>query len=197
MKDHKIEYLNLADLQPYDRNARLHSDRQVEQLAASIREFGFNNPILIDADMNIIAGHARHAAAQALEMEHVPCIRLGHLTPEQARLYVIADNRLAESGSSWDWGLLKLEFEELQLTAPELDLGLTGFEPDYVIGVDGGGEDWKPNLSPDTAGKTYSEDDVGGARDGLDNRYNDRKLSKVGLREVACPHCGESFEIEL
>jgi len=120
----KIENLPTADLIPYAMNSRTHSADQVGQIAASIKEFGFTNPVLIDADNGIIAGHGRLLAAQKLKLKEVPCIRLGHLTEAQKRAYVIADNKLALN-AGWDEDALKAELERLQ--EEDFDIGLTGF----------------------------------------------------------------------
>ena len=121
----KIEILPAADLVPYARNSRTHDDAQVAQIAASIKEFGFTNPILIDEDGGIIAGHGRLSAARKLGIDEVPCLRLGHLTDAQKRAYVIADNRLALN-AGWDEEMLKVEFAELGDLG--FDLELTGFD---------------------------------------------------------------------
>lgn len=120
----KLEYLAVADLIPYARNSRTHSEEQVSQIAGSIREFGFTNPVLIDKDGTIVAGHGRVMAARKLEIDKVPCIRLGHLTPAQIRAYVIADNKLALN-AGWDEQMLKSEIESIREDG--IDLGLTGF----------------------------------------------------------------------
>jgi DNA modification methylase len=109
----KIEQIPTEKLIPYARNAKKHDAAQVSKLAGSIREFGFNNPVLIDKDNGIIAGHGRVMAAQKLELKTVPCIRLGHLTDTQRRAYILADNRLAEVNSGWDEELLKLEIKDI------------------------------------------------------------------------------------
>jgi DNA modification methylase len=127
-----IERLALEALVPYARNARTHSDAQVAQIAASIREFGFCNPVLIDAAGGIIAGHGRVLAARQLGMAEVPCIRLGHLTEVQRRAYVIADNKLALN-AGWDEDLLALELSALRIE--EFDLGLTGFDLGELDGL--------------------------------------------------------------
>ena len=119
-----IERLNIADLIPYAANARTHSDKQVDQIATSIREFGFTNPVLIDANGTIVAGHGRVMAARKLGMKTVPCIRLGYLTPAQVRAYVIADNKLALN-AGWDDELLAAELKEL--AGSGFDIVLTGF----------------------------------------------------------------------
>jgi len=109
----KIETIKTAELIPYARNAKLHSKEQVASIAASIQEFGFNNPVLIDADNGIIAGHGRVMAAEKLGLEKVPCIRLNHLTENQKRAYIIADNRLAETGCSWSQEILLSEVQAI------------------------------------------------------------------------------------
>ena len=102
----------VEDLIPYDKNPRTHSPTQIERIAASITEFGFTNPILVDEDLNVIAGHGRLMAAQALELDVVPTIKLGRLTKAQRRAYVIADNQIALN-SGWDDDLLQSELNEL------------------------------------------------------------------------------------
>src|SRR5438309_11594322 len=114
-----------AALIPYARNARTHSDQQVAQIAASIREFGFTNPVLIDEEDGIIAGDGRVRAAHLLGLDEVPCIVLAHLTPTQRRAYVLADNKLALN-AGWDLEMLSLEIGELGEAG--FDLSLTGFD---------------------------------------------------------------------
>lgn len=109
-----IKYRNVGDIKGYDRNARTHSDEHVAQIAASIEEFGFNNPVLIDETGTIIAGHGRLAAAQRLGMGSVPCVVLAHLTDTLRRAYILADNKLALN-AGWDVLMLQSEIEELQL----------------------------------------------------------------------------------
>jgi len=117
----KIEQWPTAKLLPYARNARTHSDDQVAQIAASIAEFGFTNPILAGSDGVIIAGHGRLAAAQKLGLDAVPVVVLDHLSPTQRRAYVLADNKLALN-AGWDTDLLKLELSDLKEVGADLDL---------------------------------------------------------------------------
>jgi len=124
-----LEAIQIDALIPYARNSRTHSDAQVAQIAASIKEFGFTNPVLIDGGGGIIAGHGRVLAARKLGLTDVPCIRLDHLTDAQKRAYVIADNRLALN-SGWDTEMLKVEFADLQELG--FDLELTGFDMDEI-----------------------------------------------------------------
>jgi DNA modification methylase len=121
----KIEQLPTADLIPYARNTRTHSPEQVAQIAGSIREFGFTNPVLIDGENGIIAGHGRVMAASKLGLAKVPCIRLAHLTDTQKRAYIIADNKLALN-AGWDEEMLALELGELM--DEDFDLSLIGFD---------------------------------------------------------------------
>jgi ParB-like nuclease domain len=127
----------VAALRPAERNARTHSKSQIAQIAASIRAFGFVNPVLVDGGNRIIAGHGRVAAAARLGMAQVPTLRVDHLTPAQIRAYMIADNRIAEL-AGWDKEILALEFGELVTIDGDLDLAVTGFahaEIDLMIGA--------------------------------------------------------------
>jgi DNA modification methylase len=125
----QIERVAIAALIPYVRNSRTHSDAQVAQIAASIREFGFTNPVLLDEANGIIAGHGRVLAARKLGMQDVPAIRLAHLTEAQKRAYVIADNKLALN-AGWDEELLRLELKDLQDL--NFDVALTGFSTEEL-----------------------------------------------------------------
>lgn len=120
---------SLADLIPYARNSRTHSEAQVAKIAASIREFGFLNPVIVDGDKGIIAGHGRVLAAKKLKLEAVPVIEASHLTDAQRRAYIIADNRLALD-AGWDEEMLRVEFAELADLG--FDLELTGFGLDEI-----------------------------------------------------------------
>jgi len=128
----QIEQTKTSDLLPYARNSRTHSDAQVAQIAASIREFGFTNPILVDQENQIIAGHGRVLAAMKLKLDEVPCIRLSHLSESQKRAYVIADNKLALN-AGWDDELLALEIKDLQDS--DFDISLLGFEDDELAKI--------------------------------------------------------------
>jgi len=121
----KVVTKAVADLIPYVRNSRTHSDAQVAQIAASIKEFGWTNPILIDGENGIIAGHGRLLAARKLGQDKVPTIELGHLSEAQKRAYVIADNQLALN-AGWDTSMLTLELGDLK--AEGFDLELLGFD---------------------------------------------------------------------
>jgi ParB/RepB/Spo0J family partition protein len=112
MPNLQVEYLAISDLKPNPRNARLHSQKQLHQIAASITEFGFNVPVLIDSGKVIIAGHGRVEAARKLGMETVPVLRIDHLTNEQKRAFALADNKIALN-STWDLENLQLDMKEL------------------------------------------------------------------------------------
>ena len=122
-----IEYIALEDLKSNPRNARTHSKKQVRQIAKSIMAFGFINPVLLNKDNMIIAGHGRVAAARLLKLPQVPTIRLENLTPDQVRAYVLADNRLAEQ-AGWDESILAIELQHLLTIDGDFDVTVTGFE---------------------------------------------------------------------
>ena len=164
----QIEQLKVGDLIPYVNNSRTHSDEQVMQVASSIKEFGFTNPILIDDDGGIIAGHGRLMAAKKLGLVDVPCIRLGHLSEAQRKAYVIADNQLAIN-SEWDLDLLKIELEELDNF--DFDLKLLGFDIDELNKIIKGA-DFEP----------ATEDEQG-------------KLDELDPKWCQCPHCGKEFDL--
>ncbi len=130
-----LEDLAPETLRPHPRNARTHSRKQVKQIARSIKRFGFTNPVLIDGENLIIAGHGRVEAALQLQMRSVPCLRVDHLSPAEIRAYMIADNQIALN-AGWDEELLGLELKELQTIDADFDLELTGFsiaEIDHLI----------------------------------------------------------------
>jgi ParB-like chromosome segregation protein Spo0J len=127
-----IKAAQVADLIPYARNSRTHSEEQITQIAASIKEFGFLNPVIIDGENGIIAGHGRVMAAKKLGMTEVPCVEASHLTDAQRRAYIIADNKLALN-AGWDYEILRVEFEELSETNFNLDL--TGFDNQELLKI--------------------------------------------------------------
>ena len=120
-----IKYKTTEQLIPYALNSRTHSESQIAQLAASIREFGFTNPVLLDGENGILAGHGRVMAARLLKLENVPTIEISHLTPTQKKAYVIADNKLALN-AGWDMDILGLEIEELKNC--DFEIELLGFD---------------------------------------------------------------------
>lgn len=158
---------NIKDLIPYAKNSRTHSEIQVNQIASSIKEFGFTNPVIIDENNGIIAGHGRILAANKLKMTEVPCMQVSGWSEAQKKAYVIADNKLALN-AGWDEQMLKLELTELQ--GLDFDLDLTGFTA---------GEIYDLNLERNfDAG---IEDDQG-------------KLDELAPKIVNCPHCNKDFD---
>lgn len=121
----ELKLVDIDKLIPYANNARTHSDEQIEQIQLSIREFGFVNPILVDRDFNIIAGHGRLLAAKAEGLSKIPCVPVEHLTEAQRKAYMIADNRLAEK-AGWDMDILRVELDELR--GMDFNIELTGFD---------------------------------------------------------------------
>jgi DNA modification methylase len=174
----QITQRNVTDLIPYARNSRTHSDEQVAQIAASIKEFGWTNPILVDADGSIIAGHGRLLAARKLGYDEVPTIELGHLTPAQKKAYVIADNQLALN-AGWDTELLMLELQELQDC--DFDLDLLGFDPKELDKL----------LEPEQVEGLTDEDAVPDAPDEPKTRLGD--IYQLGGHRLMC---GDSTSID-
>ena len=180
MKESAIEYLKASELRPYPRNARTHSRKQIRQIADSIRQFGFTNPLLIDSQNVILAGHGRLAAAKSIGLEQIPCVRLEGMTAQQKRAYVLADNKLALN-AGWDEELLALELQNLMELDLDFDIGITGFSIAEIDGLMGG-------LSPQDAGDP--EDD----RIPADN--GEPPVTRLGDIWELGPHrliCGDSL----
>ena len=127
MADLQIIPKTTGELRPYSRNARTHTPKQIAEIAASIKSFGFNNPVLIDNDNGIVAGHGRVEAAKLLGLATVPTIRLEHLSDAQKRAYILADNKLAEK-AGWDREILAIELQNLMAFELDFDISVTGFE---------------------------------------------------------------------
>lgn len=125
----KVENRSIDDIKESNYNSRIHSEAQIEKIAASMEEFGFLNPIIIDEEDEIIAGHGRFLAAKHLNLEEVPTIRLTHLTDDKKRAFIIADNKIALSGE-WDYDMLKEEFDEI--IKSELSIDLLGFNSKFI-----------------------------------------------------------------
>ena len=156
----------VSDLIPYARNSRTHSEVQINKIASSIKEFGFLNPVLIDKDNGIIAGHGRVMAAQKLGLKEVPVLQIGHLSETQKRAYIIADNRLALD-AGWDDEMLRVEIAELEDLG--FNLELTGFELGEITNI---------NLD----GESLTSDD------------DDFKEVDIEQMECICPKCGFEFD---
>jgi len=167
----KIEQISPDKLIPYINNARTHSQHQVAQVAASIREFGFTNPVLIDKDNGVIAGHGRIQAAQKLGLKEVPCIRLEHLTAAQKKAYIIADNKHALN-AGWNEELLALELAELGDMG--FDLELTGFELDEIDELLG-----EEDENPYTNKVTIPVYEPTGEKPAISEMFDDFKANKL------------------
>jgi len=128
----KIHYKNIEDLIPYARNSRMHNETQVAQIAASIKEFGWRNPVLVDGNNGIIAGHGRVLAARKLGITEIPTINCSDMSEAQRRAYVIADNKIAIN-AEWDAEMLMLEIDDLKLQG--FDINLLAFDPSELQGV--------------------------------------------------------------
>ena len=172
----KIEQRKVESLIPYVNNSRKHSDEQVAQIAASIKEFGWTNPILVDGENGIIAGHGRLMAARKLSMEEVPVIELAHLSDNQRKALIIADNKLALN-ADWDNDILALELSDL--SAADYDLDILGFDNDEVGKL----------LKTETEGLT-DEDEVPEAPEPI------TKLGDVWLLGNHRLMCGDSTQID-
>ena len=162
----KVQKWAIDKLIPYARNARTHSDEQVAQIAASIKEWGWTTPVLVDEDGGIIAGHGRTLAAQRLKMKEVPVMVAKGWSDAKKRAYVLADNRLALN-AGWDNEMLALELAEIGELG--FDLDLTGFTADDINALKA------PDFEPAT-------EDEQGQLDQLDPKF------------IACPHCGKEFD---
>ena len=177
---HQIVQRKILDLIPYINNSRTHSDEQIIQIASSIKEFRFTNPILTDGDNGVIAGHARLMAAKKLGMEEVPTIELSHLSEAQKKAYIIADNKLALN-SGWDDAMLAIEFADLE--ALDFDLELTGFSLDEIAAFDfDDGDETEGLTDPDEVPELPEE-----------------PVSKLGDVWLCGKHrvcCGDSTQIE-
>lgn len=139
-----VVYKKVDDLIPYARNARTHSEEQVTRIASSIKEFGFTNPILLDGENGVIAGHGRLLASKKLGLTEVPCIELAGLTKTQKQAYILADNKLALD-AGWDEEMLRLELKELSETG--FDADITGFSDSEIEEICG--EELNPAAAED------------------------------------------------
>lgn len=164
MKLPEYKTVSVSSLIPYARNSRTHSDEQVTKIAASIKEFGFLNPVIVDGENGIIAGHGRIMAAKKLGIESVPVVEACHLTDAQKRAYIIADNRLALD-AGWDDEMLRVEFAELEELG--FDLALTGFELDEIELIE---------LGEFNSGDVAQNEESGSSERGLDGEKYTTKI---------------------
>jgi ParB family transcriptional regulator, chromosome partitioning protein len=162
----QITPINIDKLIPYVNNARTHSAEQVAQIAASIQEFGWTNPVLIDGKNGLIAGHGRLLAARKLGMTEIPSIQLDNLTETQKKALILADNKLALN-ASWDNELLAIELDDLK--SLDYDLDLIGFTIEEMLAFN------SPSFEPAT-------------------EYEQGKLDQLDPKWIDCPHCGKEFD---
>jgi len=163
----QIEYVSKEQLKPYAKNAKLHTDEQVEQIKKSIEEFGFNDPIAIWHDNEVIEGHGRLLAVMEMDdIDTVPIIRLDDLTDEQRRAYMLVHNKLTMN-TGFDFELLDIELKEITEGLDSLDMADFGF---------------------DTAGSFFDETE-------LDKLFEDAPEKEKEPKKIQCPHCGEWFEV--
>lgn len=175
-----LALLPIDDLVPYAKNARTHGPEQIARLRASLREFGFVTPILVDKDNNVIAGHGRLEAARAEGMREVPCVLVSDLTEAQRRAYILADNRLAEL-SGWDFSLVELEMAAL--AGLEFDTGVVGFDLE------------EPGSDRDVPVSAYTRAAPGAGEDAEALDLEDGPEREGPKAKVYhCPKCGFEFE---
>jgi ParB-like chromosome segregation protein Spo0J len=172
----QVEYVGLEDVRGYARNSKTHPQKQIDAIKASIEQFGFNNPLLVDSTGEIVAGHGRLEAAKQLGLTKLPVIRLGHLNDVQKRAYVIADNKLAES-AEWDLALLAEELAKIQEDG--IDISLTGFTTEELEVLQN-----RSNFDWDSA---FNEDQV-------ETDFTQQQERKAkNAKPVTCPHCQKEF----
>ena len=170
----QIKEINISKLKPYPNNSRVHDEQQIQQIILSIKEFGFTNPILIDEDSLVIAGHGRLSAAKQMGLKNVPTITLTGLTDNQKKAYIIADNKLALN-AEWNDELLQKEIEAL--AELEFDLSLLGWSENEINSFVG-----------DPLSDIFSEKEYTGAKE--------ISLEDIDNFEHQCPRCGFNYNLE-
>lgn len=186
-----VQQVKVADLVPYAENSRTHSEAQIAQLAASIKEFGWTNPVLIDERNQIIAGHGRIMAAEKLNIDAVPCVVLDGLSDAQKKALVIADNKIALN-AGWNDALLSQQL--LELSDVDFNLNSIGFGPDELDDILG--DVYEPVYNPTYEAKSVTDNDVERASVDLSKQIDGLKADKSekGV-EVICPYCTETFNV--
>lgn len=180
----------ISGLVPAAQNSRVHTEDQIDQIAASIKKFGWTIPVLVDEKNMIIAGHARVRAAKKAGIDTAPCIVALGWSDEKKEAYQITDNRLSEL-SDWDTTILEAQIK--RLTAFKFDLSfldMSGFN----LNLDG----FKPMLAPTMLGTSLVTDkQVGAVKAGLENQFTDAQEAAKAAYTITCPHCGEDFDVTL
>ena len=186
----EIKYRDIVEIKPYINNSRIHSDEQIEKISKSIQEFGFNNPVLIDEDGTVIAGHGRVLAAKKIGLFEIPTITLIGLTDDQRKAYLIADNRLAELGE-WDHNLLLEELEKLGDFS--LDFDSLGLDDGFINSLSNYHQ-FEPNFDPSAEKEDVTDSQLEKKKKKMGEAYQEK--SEQNLVLVICPHCAEEFNID-
>ena len=182
-----ITPVSLDKIIPYARNPRANTQSAVDKVKSSIHEFGWRQPIVVDKDYIIIAGHTRYLAAKQLGVNEVPVHVAENVTPAQIQAYRITDNRSAQE-SKWDDELLKIELFDLK--SMDYDLGLTGFDKCEIDFIESNKFD--PNILPETKSNEYNESDIDKAQEKLDGSF----ANKEDQKSVCCPYCDKEFYLD-
>jgi hypothetical protein len=184
-----VQEVAIGDVVPYDRNPRKNV-KAVDKVAASLREYGWQQPIVVDAAMVIVAGHTRYLAAKSLGMSTVPVHIASTLTPEQVRAYRIADNRTHEE-ADWDLDLLRSELSDLDVGAL-----VTGFDAAEIERIASGAQRiYEPNVTPEITIKTHTNADIAATQNRLDSQFEDAAKAR-SERSIMCPSCATQFYID-
>lgn len=178
----KINIWKIKDLVPYENNARVHSQKQLEQIKASISKFGFVNPLLVDSKKGIIAGHGRYMAGKALGLEKVPVIVLDHLTEAEKRALIIADNKISEN-AGWNNELLAAELKDLDFN--DFDMSQLGFSQNELDGFLSEKYDIDFVDSPGNQADEPEIDD--------DENDDEEAQEPPEVKKISCPKCGFEF----
>ena len=194
-KELNLQYLNVDELQPYEKNSRVHNNEQIVQLAKSIQEFGFTNPIIIDENNMILAGHARVEAFKTLDenyfkngLDKIPCLKLDKLNADQKKAYVIADNKIAEN-SEWNYELYMSELK--YLNDINFDLTTIGLDADMSFG------EFTPTVQHNLSSNMINSADIQKGQNNIDENIEhfQRDRAENG-KEVTCPYCKETFTVQ-
>ena len=182
-----LSYNKTDSLIPYERNPKTHPDSQIQQLANSIVEWGWTQPIVIDENKNVIAGHGRLYAAKSLGIDQVPCVTATGWSDAKKKAYIIADNKLSEKGH-WDNALLYAELKSI--VQDDFDLSIVSMDEDFAL------MDFTPNLEPSFANHNVGASDFATAQDNIQKQIDGAtNLKNEQGIEVICPHCAEQFTI--
>jgi len=184
--------ISITLVKPYPKNSRKHPEHQLKALTSAIKRFGFTQPLILDEEFTILAGHARFEVAKRLDLEYLPCRILKNLSPEEKSAYVIADNKIADE-SSWDYENLLQELGKI--TALNLDDDIASILAPSSFGLSDEDYQYKPTLSPTQgAGLNVTDATIQREDQRLASQYD--ACGEQSLIQLTCPHCDESFTIE-